>query len=58
MSFGRTRSKRHQAAMRHLSDIHECPRCQRRIRGNAYWRHAKVCRQRYWVEKKIWTENS
>jgi ribosomal protein L37AE/L43A len=44
MSFGRTKEKRRQAARGHLRNVHICGHCGKKIRGNAYYRHAKACR--------------
>ena len=47
MGFGKTASRRRQAARQHASRTHQCPRCGRIIRGNAYYGHKKVCKAKF-----------
>jgi hypothetical protein len=42
MGFGRTASRRRQAARKHAAWIHTC-KCGRVIRGNGYYKHRIAC---------------
>lgn len=44
MSFGATASRRREAARKHAEYSHICPRCDRKISGNAYYIHRRKCR--------------
>lgn len=46
MGFGKTAARRKEAARKHASRSHQCPRCGRIIRGNAYYGHNKACKRK------------
>ncbi len=44
MGFGKTKSRRRQAARAHARKKHTCPRCGRVVYGNGYYNHKRACK--------------
>ena len=53
MAKKRPSLRRRNACGRHALRVHECPRCGRVIRGNAWYGHQKACRRKHGGERPL-----